>query len=124
MTQNLTRKTMTAPPKEILKKLFLFKGISDGAIDKMLPTIRIDIKDYAKGESIYTPEDFDKNEVKVLKEQAKNIIEPILEKYSILRRYIHIFRPMRIRQMLDALLKKSKELTVFWQNVRKIRSYL
>ena len=32
----------------------------------------------------HIPEDFDKNEVKILKEQAKNIIEPILEKYSIL----------------------------------------
>lgn len=32
----------------------------------------------------HPPEDFDKNEVKVLKERLKNIIEPILEKYSIL----------------------------------------
>ena len=32
----------------------------------------------------HIPEDFDKNQVKILKERAKNIIEPILEKYSIL----------------------------------------
>lgn len=30
----------------------------------------------------HIPEDFDKNEIKSLKLQAKNIIEPILEKYS------------------------------------------
>ena len=39
----------------------------------------------------HMPEDFDKNEVKILKERAKNIIEPILEKYSNLMELVAKF---------------------------------